>query len=767
MTLRASRLTAPSFALMLAVSASLTSAAPGEEPLPGHSMHGEAFNEGPRQKAYLMGGTGKVHLPVTASAGAAQAFFDQGVGQLHGFWYFEAERSFRQVAFLDPDCAMAYWGMALANINNKKRAEGFMKVAVAKKAKASPREQRWLAAYADYWLGTKEEKDRRQNLVKALEDMTLDFPDELEAKAFVLYHAWDNSGKGWPFASRLAVDALIKDVLAREPMHPAHHYMIHLWDNAKPVRALASAARCGQAAPTIAHMWHMPGHTYSKVKRYADAVWQQEASARADHRHMMKDWVLPDQIHNYAHNNQWLVENLEYIGRAHDAVRLARNLIELPRHPRYNTLGVKPDGSPLDKNKRSAGEGRRRLLETLLAFELWDEIIALADTMYLEPTDIPAEQANRLRALGLAHFGKGLASTGREQIAALESMLKTLRANRVTAADSAEARAKKENKSAPDIAKAMADALQKYSERLAPVENALAELRGLDALARAEKDPLKELPADVPKDRRARYLLAAGERAQAEKTARADVAASAEQVVRLANLVDILVRCGKRNEAAKEFPRLRALACDADLDVPVMQRLAPFAKELGLPADWRHKRTTATDVGERPSLDTLGPLLWQPWQAPEWRLPASAGGERSLTDYRGKPVLIICYLGLGCAHCLEQLKTFAPLKEQFRDAGIEVVAVSTDTMSSMKESLAAGGIAKTIPFPILADPELRLFKAYRAFDDFEDRPLHGTFLIDAEGQVRWQDVGHEPFNEPTFLLQEARRLLAQAVPAGL
>src|SRR5271170_2352456 len=61
----------------------------------GHSSHGEIFNEGPRQKAYLMDGTGKVHLPVTTPVPLAQQFFDQGVGQLHGFWFFEAERSFR------------------------------------------------------------------------------------------------------------------------------------------------------------------------------------------------------------------------------------------------------------------------------------------------------------------------------------------------------------------------------------------------------------------------------------------------------------------------------------------------------------------------------------------------------------------------------------------------------------------------------------------------------------------------------------------------
>ena len=87
-------------------------------PAAGHSVHGEAFNDGPRHTAYLMPGMGKVHFPVTSKKPQLQAFIDQGVGQLHSFYYFESERSFRQAAQIDPDCAMAYWGMAMSNINN-------------------------------------------------------------------------------------------------------------------------------------------------------------------------------------------------------------------------------------------------------------------------------------------------------------------------------------------------------------------------------------------------------------------------------------------------------------------------------------------------------------------------------------------------------------------------------------------------------------------------------------------------------------------------
>ena len=72
----------------------------------------------------------------------------------------------------------------------------------------------------------------------------------------------------------------------------------------------------------------MPGHTYSALKRYDDAAWQQEAAARTDHAYMMAAHILPDQIHNFAHNNQWLCTDLLYCGRVKDAIDLAKNMVD-------------------------------------------------------------------------------------------------------------------------------------------------------------------------------------------------------------------------------------------------------------------------------------------------------------------------------------------------------------------------------------------------------------------------------------------------------
>ena len=110
----------------------------------------------------------------------------------------------------------------------------------------------------------------------------------------------------------------------------------------------------------------MPGHTYTGLKRYADAAYQQEGSARVDHAYMIRDRVMPFEIHNYAHNNQWLCTSLSHIGRVRDAIAVARNLVEQPRDPQKN--GPNDGGSA----QRS---GRARWAEILTRYELWDELI--------------------------------------------------------------------------------------------------------------------------------------------------------------------------------------------------------------------------------------------------------------------------------------------------------------------------------------------------------------------------------------------------------
>ena len=232
---------------------------------PGHSVHGDSFDEGPRRFATLMGGTGNVHFPVTTKSEEAQKFFDQGVGQLHGFWYYEAERSFRQVLHLDPACIMAYWGMAMANVENEARAREIIGKAVKEIDKANETEKLWIKSTEKYFSESKNDDERKakaKQVIRDWEAIAIKDPNDLEAKAFVVYQAWWNSSRrGVEIGSPLSVHTLAQEILAKNPLHPVHHYLIHLWDkegakNGLPAaRARQQLLTCGTCLGISMRIW--------------------------------------------------------------------------------------------------------------------------------------------------------------------------------------------------------------------------------------------------------------------------------------------------------------------------------------------------------------------------------------------------------------------------------------------------------------------------------------------------------------------------------
>ncbi|GIS61998.1 MAG: hypothetical protein CM1200mP2_42230 [Planctomycetaceae bacterium] len=118
------------------------------------------------------------------------------------------------------------------------------------------------------------------------------------------------------------------------------------------------------------------------------------------------------------------------MGRASEAVSLAKNMLELPRHPKYNTM----------KKSGSTRYGRMRLFQALNTYEMWDEMISLAGTSYLEPTDDFNEQVKRERHLGRAYFRSGKTKKGKELLASLEKRLSDQRAQQEKAGAAARAK---------------------------------------------------------------------------------------------------------------------------------------------------------------------------------------------------------------------------------------------------------------------------------------------------------------------------------------
>ena len=493
----------------------------------------------------------------------------------------------------------------------------------------------------------------------------------------------------------------------------------------------------------------MPGHTYSKLHRYADAAWQQEAAARVDHSSMISSRILPEQIHNYAHNNDWLVKNLVYIGRAQDAVDLAKNMIELPR---------------LDSTHSQAYNlGRERLLETLVKFEMWNTLTELDGSIYLGIDPKSEVESKRLAAIGVAWFKLGNKQKGAAQLDALAAQLTKIRQDRIAAADTAEAKAISEKKPSDQVAKSMVDALRQFEYSLSTNLAATAEVKLYQALAEAKHEAIKPLLAaarDIPAERRAKIHFAIGETEDAIKLAQQASDADPDQVQPLANLARLLWLSGKKSEAKTTFEKIRKLSAQIDIQIPTFAELAPIAEELQLGKDWRIPLSFPADSGSRPELASLGPLHWGPSPAPLWNLPDREDHVISLSAYRGKPVLILFYLGSGCSHCLEQLKTFAPVTASFAKAGIQVIAVSTDTTDGLRQTFDTTEAKLRFPFQIVSDNSADTFKAYRAFDDFEKMPLHGIFLIDGNGAIRWQNISYQPFLDAPWLLQECQRLLS-------
>lgn len=736
----------------------------------GHSRHGEAFNEGPRQQAYLMPGTGDISFEVSSEVEGVRDFIEQGIGQLHGFWYFEAERSFRQAAMLDPECPMAYWGMAQANTNNEERAKKLIERAYELRDHASDREKLYIEALHAFLTGEKKKKEREADYVAAVEAIIEAHPEDLEAKGLLGYllYKYRASAK----KTHAEVDVILDQIHAKAKNHPAHHYRIHLWDHKSPQRALDSAARCGPAAPAIAHMWHMCGHIFSRVKRYGDAAWFQEASARVDHRHMMHDQVLPDQIHNFAHNNEWFIRNMMNVGRVREALALAKNMIELPRHPKYNML---------DK-RNSASYGRDRLMNVLERFELWDETVELADAAYLEPTDDEEEQVKRLRLLGRALAKLNRIAAAEQVTTQLQSQLTAIQAQAPSEDDNDEEEEEKEAKE-EDIAALSKEEQEKrkeekkkrdkerekqqdeYKRRVERVERALASVSGHILAAQGEwSSALEKLEAAEENELAKAYVqLEVGDLEGAVENATKFAKARKKQVHALAGQTEILWRANRTAEARQAFIALRAHSnWIHPEESAIFARLTPIAAELGFPEQWYVRQPKPDDLGEQPDLDSLGPFRWQPPPAKDFLLPDSRGQLHSLRGYRGKPVVIVFYLGYGCLHCAEQLQALAPKAAEFKQAGIELIAISTDNLQDLDIS-QRNYVGNKMPFPLISDAPMQVFRDYRCFDDFEATPLHGTFLIDADGRIRWQDISYDPFMEIDFLLEESQRLLKQHV----
>ncbi len=145
--------------------------------------------------------------------------------------------------------------------------------------------------------------------------------------------------------------------------------------------------------------------------------------------------------------------------------------------------------------------------------------------------------------------------------------------------------------------------------------------------------------------------------------------------------------------------------------------------------------------------------------APEFTGTDPDGKEWSLKESLKKgPVVVVFYLGYFCDHCVSQLFGVNEDIERFRELGADVVALSPDSMETTLKRYKEYGRFK---FPVLSDKNNRIAKTYGvvkpAHDGKDEELLHGTFVIDQQGVVRWAAFGETPFgHNPTLLYELAK-----------
>jgi tetratricopeptide (TPR) repeat protein len=297
----------------------------------------------PGQTAPRLQNLGDHKFPVTTNSARAQLFINQGMMLVYGFNHAEATRSFREAARLDPNCAMAYWGMALVlgpNINMAMPTEAepqayeMIQKAIAHKKNASEKEKAYIDALANRYSG--EEKPDRTALdlayAGAMRELRDRYPDDLDiatlyAEAVMDLRPWNYWTRDMqPYPETAEVLKVLESVLARNPNHPgAIHLYIHSVELARPQFAEAAAERLWTLAPGAGHLVHMPSHIFRRIGRYADASRSNQDAIFADEDYITQcraQGVYP--LAYYPHNIHFLWDSATMEGRSHIAIEAAR-----------------------------------------------------------------------------------------------------------------------------------------------------------------------------------------------------------------------------------------------------------------------------------------------------------------------------------------------------------------------------------------------------------------------------------------------------------
>ncbi len=371
-------------------------------------------------KEPLYDGLGSYSRKITTDLAEAQRYFDQGLAFLHGFNHRAAIRAFQQAAELDPECAMAHWGIALAcgpHINltvvPPPAAElAWKELNLARKnaANASPVERALIDALAKRYASPQPE-DRSpldRAYADAMREVWKQFPNDPDVGAFFAeammdLRPWDQwTPEGKPQAGTDEILVTLDAVLKLNPNHPlANHLYIHAVEaSPNPERAIAAADRLRNLQPGLAHNVHMPSHIDIRTGRWLQAVDTNVRAVEADQRYRKIFGPAKGFLNVYiAHNRHMLAYAAMMTGQRDLAMKHIRAMVaELP--------------ADFLKEHALQAEGFVAMpLEVMVRFGLWDQILAEPDRY---PDYMPFTRAFHHAARAIAYAAKGDTANARK-----------------------------------------------------------------------------------------------------------------------------------------------------------------------------------------------------------------------------------------------------------------------------------------------------------------------------------------------------------------
>ena len=374
-------------------------------------------------------GLGTFHRAVSTKNAEAQKFFDQGMKYLYGFNHEAAVKSFQRAGELDPDLAMAWWGVALAlgpNINmdvdpdREKQAFEAVQKAKSLEPHASATERDLIETLAKRYSSdpAADLKKLSVDYSAAMGELAKKYPADddiatLYAESMMDLHPWkfyDHNGNANEGTE--AIVRTLESVLKRNPHHlGANHYYIHAVEaSSHPERALASAERLRSAAPMSGHLVHMPAHIFQRTGNYTGAA-EANTKAAATDRAFIKthggEGLYP--LMYYSHNLQFGSASYAMTGNYAESKRMAEQLVG-------NVRPVLKEMSMLESVTASP-------MLVMVRFGRWRDVLAAPGG-----EDGPLGQTFR-------HYARGTALAKLGDVAGAESEMKALAAARAQVKD--------------------------------------------------------------------------------------------------------------------------------------------------------------------------------------------------------------------------------------------------------------------------------------------------------------------------------------------